>query len=138
VGGAGRRALTGAPLKSTQLFLVEKTQQAMVALERARLRVPHEPTLLALAHVVGRMQVNHLVKPVPSVRAAMIRLRSEAGRRAARLAAELVARYEAEPCSERSSHELHETLRACSGVFPSEVAVLRRALGEQRVKVDSS
>jgi hypothetical protein len=116
-----------------QLLMVEKTQQALLALERARMRAPREPSLLALAHVVGRVQVNHLVKPVPSVRAAMVRLRSETGRRAAQLVAELVARYEAAPCSEVISHELQETLEACRGVFPREAAVLRAALQAERV-----
>jgi hypothetical protein len=111
-----------------QLFIIEKTRLAILALERARVRAPRELTLLALALVVGRVQVNHLVKAVPSVRAAMVRLRSESERHAARLVAELITRYEAGPCSKQSSQELHETLRACCGVFPHAAEVLRRAL----------
>ena len=81
------------------------------------MRAQREPTLLALALVVARVQVNHLVRPVPSVRAAITRLRSEADRRAAQLVTELVARYEADWCSERDSQELRETFRACRGIF---------------------
>jgi hypothetical protein len=123
-------------MKSMQLFMVEKTQQAVLALEAARVRAPRERTLLALALLVARVQVNHLVKPVPSVRAAAHRLRSETERRAAQLAAEQVTRYEAEPRSEQSSSELYQTLRACRGVFPREAAVLRRALGTEWVDAD--
>jgi hypothetical protein len=121
---------------STQLFIVQKTAQAILALERARMRAQREPTLLALALVVGRVQVNHLVRPLPSVRAAMVRLRSETERHAAQLAAELVARYEADSCSERSAQELRETFRACSGIFPREAAVLRRVLEAKGVGAD--
>jgi len=83
-----------ATVKPTDLFIVQKTQQAMRALEDARMRGAREHTLLALALVVSRVQVNHLVKPVPSVQAAMVRLRSETARHAAKLAAEQVIQYE--------------------------------------------
>jgi hypothetical protein len=125
-------------MNPTQLFIAEKTKLAILALERARVRAPHESTLLALALVVGRVQVNHLVKPVPSVRAAMFRLREESARRAAQLAAELVSRYEAEADSPQRSQELQEALRACCGVFPREAAVLRRALRADQVDDDAA
>lgn len=110
------------------LFIVQKTEQAMRALEDARMRGARERTLLALALVVSRVQVNHLVKPVPSVQAAMVRLRSETTRHAAKLAAEQVTQYQSEPRCQASTDILHETIRACRGVFPREVAVLQRAL----------
>jgi hypothetical protein len=115
-------------VKPTDLFIVQKTQQAMRALEDARMRGAREHTLLALALVVSRVQVNHLVKPVPSVQAAMVRLRSETTRHAAKLAAEQVSKYESEPRSQASTDTLQETMRACRVVFPREAAVLRRAL----------
>ena len=123
-------------MNPTQLFMAQKTQQAVLALEAARLRAPRERTLLALALLVGRVYVNHLVKPVPSVRAAAHRLRSETERRAAQLAAEQVIRYETEPRSQQSSSELYQTLRACCGVFPREAAVLRRALATELVDAE--
>jgi hypothetical protein len=115
-------------VKPTDLFIVQKTQQAMRALEDARMRGAREHTLLALALVVSRVQVNHLVKPVPSVQAAMVRLRSETARHAAKLAAEQVIQYESEPRSQASTDVLQETMQACRVVFPREAAVLRRAL----------
>jgi len=110
--------------------MAQKTQQAMRALEDARMRGAREHTLHALALVVSRVQVNQLVKPVPSVQAAMVRLRSETTRHAAKLAAEQVTQYESEPRSQVSTDILHETMRACRGVFPREAAVLQRALNE--------
>jgi hypothetical protein len=115
-------------VKPADLFIVQKTQQAMRALEDARMRGARERTLLALALVVSRVQVNHLVKPVPSVQAAMVRLRSETARHAAKLAAEQVTQYESEPRSQASKDVLHETMQACRGIFPREAAVLQRAL----------
>jgi hypothetical protein len=115
-------------VKAPELFIVQKTQQAMRALEDARMRGARERTLLALALVVSRVQVNHLVKPVPSVQAAMVRLRSETTRHAAKLAAEQVTQYESEPRCQASTDILHETMQACRGVFPREAAVLQRAL----------
>lgn len=108
--------------------MVQKTQQAMRVLEDARMRGARERTLLALALVVSRVQVNHLVKPVPSVQAAIVRLRSETTRHAAKLAAEQVMQYESEPRSQSSTDMLYETMQACRGVFPREAAVLRRAI----------
>jgi hypothetical protein len=115
-------------VKPTDLFIVQKTQQAMRALEDARMRAAREHTLLALALVVSRVQVNHLVKPVPSVQAALVRLRSETTRHAAKLAAEQVIQYESEPRSQASADILRETMQACRVVFPREAAILRRAL----------
>ena len=92
------------------------------------MRGARERTLLALALVVSRVQVNHLVKPVPSVQAAIVRLRSETTRHAAKLAAEQVMQYESEPRSQSSTDMLYETMQACRGVFPREAAVLRRAI----------
>jgi hypothetical protein len=115
-------------VKPTDLFMTQKTQQAMRALEDARMRGAREHTLLALALVVSRVQVNHLVKPVPSVHAAIVRLRSETTRHAAKLAAEQVTQYESEPRTQVSTDILQETMRACRGVFPREAAVLQRAL----------
>jgi hypothetical protein len=114
-------------MNPTQLFIAEKTQQAIRALEGARVRAQQERTLLGLALVVSRVQVNQLVRPLPSVRAAMFRLHAQAQRHAATLAAEQVTRYQAEPCSEESSSALDETIRACSAVFPREAALLRRS-----------
>jgi hypothetical protein len=114
-------------MNPTQLFMAQKTQQAVRAIEGARVRAQQERTLLGLALVVSRVQVNQLVRPVPSVRAAMFRLLAQTQRHAARLAAEQIIRYQAEPRSEGSSNALHETIRACSGVFPREAALLRRS-----------
>jgi len=125
-------------VKPTDLFIVQKTQQAMRALEDARIRGARERTLLALALVVSRVQVNHLVKPVPSVQAAMVRLRSEAARHAAKLAAEQVTQYESEPYSQSNTDILHETMKACRGVFPREAAMLRRALNGPELGADDS
>ncbi len=77
---------------------------------------------------MSRVQVNHLVKPVPSVQAAIVRLRSETTRHAAKLAAEQVMQFESEPRCQAATDMLHETMRACRGVFPREAAVLQRAL----------
>jgi hypothetical protein len=115
-------------VKPADLFMTQKTQQAMRALEDARMRGAREHTLLALALVVSRVQVNHLVKPVPCVQAAIVRLRSETTRHAAKLAAEQVTQYESEPRSQVNTDILQETMRACRGVFPREAAVLQRAL----------
>ena len=115
-------------MNPTDLFKAQKTQQAMRALEDARMRAARERTLHALALVVSRVQVNHLVKPVPSVQAAMVRLRSETTRHAAKLAAEQVTQYECEPRCQANTAIMYETMRACRGVFPREAAVLRRAL----------
>jgi hypothetical protein len=125
-------------MNPTGVFMVQKTQQAIRALEGARLRAARERTLLALALVVSRVDVNQLVKSLPSVRAAMVRLRSETERHAAKLAAEQVARYQVEPRSTQSSNELNETIRACRGIFPREAAVLRRALGADWVDADTT
>lgn len=109
-----------------QLFIAQKTQQAMRALEIARVRAQQERTLLGLALVVSRVQVNQLVRAVPSVRAAMFRLHTESQRHAARLASEQVTHYQAELRCAGASDALHETIRACSTVFPREAALLRR------------
>ena len=127
-GGLQARVTRLVAVKPTDLFIVQKTQQAMRALEDARMRGAREHTLLALALVVSRVQVNHLVKPVPNVQAAIVRLRSETTRHAAKLAAEQVTQYESEPRSQVSTELLNETIRACRGVFPREAAVLQRAL----------
>jgi len=118
-------------MKPTDAFIAQKTQQAIRALESARMRGASERTLLALALIVRRVQVNPLVKPLLSVRAAMVRFRAETDRHAAQLAAEQLLRYEAAPPSQQSTHDLYETMRACCGVFPREEAVLRRALGAE-------
>ncbi len=114
-------------MNPTQLFIAQKTQEALRALEGARVRARQERSLLGLAHVVSRVQVNQLVRPLPSVRAAMFQLHAEAQRRAARLASEQVARYEAEPRTQENSNALQEAIRACNAVFPREAALLRRA-----------
>jgi hypothetical protein len=119
-------------MNPTDVFITQKTQQAIRSLDSARMRGANESTLLELALVVSRVQVNHLVKPLPSVRAAMVRFRSETDRHAALLVAEQVNRYEAEPHSQQSTTELRETIRACRGVFPREAAILRRALDAQQ------
>ena len=54
---------------ATKLFMDEKARQAILLLNAARLRATHERTLLGLALVVRRAQVNHLVKPLAPVRA---------------------------------------------------------------------
>jgi phosphoglycolate phosphatase-like HAD superfamily hydrolase len=115
-------------MSANQPFIDQKTREAVVTLDAARLRAARERTLLALAHVVTRVQVNHLVKPLPSVRAAAYRLRAETERHAAQLAAEQVTRYQAEPHSPDSTRQLYDTFRACCRVFPREVALLRRLL----------
>lgn len=124
---------TLADMKPTDVFITQKIQQAIRSLESARMKGANECTLRELALVVSRVQVNHLVKPLPSVRAAMVRFRSETDRHAAQLVAEQVDRYEAEPRSQQSTDELHETMRVCRGVFPREAAILRRALDAQQV-----
>lgn len=116
-------------MNPTELFVVQKTQEAIRLLEGARVRAPMERTLLALALMVSRVQVNQLAKPVPSVQAAMLRLRTQTQRRAAQLLTAEVTRYEAEPRSEQSLNTLHETMRACTRVFPREAAALRLVLG---------
>jgi hypothetical protein len=123
-------------LNATKLFMDEKARQAILLLNTARLRAPHEGTLLGLALVVRRAQVNHLVKPLARVRAVAYLLRSETERRAARLASELLTRFEAEPRSQENSQQLHKTYQACCGIFPREAAALRRALEADRVAAD--
>jgi hypothetical protein len=118
-------------MNPTQLFIAQKTQQAIRAVEVARLRAPLERTLRNLALLVGRVQVSQLVKPLPSVRAALFRLHAQTQRRAAQLLTEEVSRYQAEP-SAQNSIALYETMRACSSVFPREAAALRRALPAER------
>jgi len=113
--------------------MAEKARQAILLLNAARLRATHERTLLGLALVVRRAQVNHLVKPLTQVRAAAYLLRSETQRCAARLAVELLARFEAEPRSQASSQQLQETYQACCGIFPREAAALRLVLEADRV-----
>lgn len=120
-------------MNPSDLFKAQKTQQAMRALEDARMRGAREHTLLALALVVSRVQVNHLVKPVPSVQAAMVRLRAETARHAAKLAAEQVTQYESRPRSQVDTDIMYETMRACRGIFPREAAVLQRALDGQQL-----
>src|ERR1700677_447259 len=126
---ADARGCYSAGVNPTELFITERTQQAIRALESARVRALQERTLLGLVLVVSRVQVNQLAKPVPSVRAAMYRLHAQTQRHAALLAIEQVTRYEIEPRSPQSSDALYETMRACSRVFPREAAVLLRALG---------
>jgi hypothetical protein len=125
-------------MNPTDLFKFQKTQQAMRVLEDARMRGARERTLLALALVVSRVQVNHLVKPVPSVQAAMVRLRSETTRHAAKLAAAEVTQYESEPRCQATTDIMYETMRACRGVFPREAAALRRALGDSAPEGDGA
>jgi hypothetical protein len=113
-------------MNPTQLFIAQKTEQAIRALEGVRVRAQQQRTLLGLAQVVSRVQVNQLVKPLPSVRAALFRLQAESRRHAALLASEQITRYLAEARSQEGSNLLDETIRACSGVFPLEAALLRR------------
>jgi hypothetical protein len=120
-------------LNVTQLFVDEKARQAILLLNAARVRATQEHTLSGLALVVRRAQVNHLVKPLARVRAAAHLLRSETERRAARLAIELLTRFEAEPRSQERSQQLHKTYQACCGIFPREAAALRRVLDADRV-----
>jgi hypothetical protein len=110
-----------------QLFIDQRTQQAIRSLEGARLRAQREHTLIGVALVVSRVQVNQLVRSLPLVRAAMVRMQAETQRHAARLAAEQVIRYQTEPRSEAVSNALCETILACSKVFPREAALLRRS-----------
>jgi hypothetical protein len=123
-------------MKSTDVFITQKTQQAIRALESARIKSANERTLRELALIVSRVQVNPLVKPLPSVRAAFVRLRLEAGRHAAHLAVEQITRYETEPRAQQTTNELCEAMHACHGVFPREAAMLRRALDGQQVGID--
>ena len=117
----------------TRLFVDQKARQAILLLNAARVRATYESTLSGLAQVVRRVQVNHLVKPLPRVRAVAYLLRAETERRAARLAAELLTRFEAEPRSQEGSQQLHKTYQACCGIFPREAAALRRVLEADRV-----
>lgn len=112
-------------MNPTQLFMLQKTRQAIVALEGARVRAQQQRTLLGLALVISRVQINQLVSATPSVRAAMFRLRTQTGRQAARLVAEQVSCYQAEPYSEVNSNALRQTIQACDKVFPREAALLR-------------
>jgi hypothetical protein len=123
-------------MESTKLFIEQKTRQAVLALDAARARAAGERSLLALAHVVSRVHVNHLVKPLPSVRAAALRLRAESERHAAQLAAAQLARYQSEPRSAQGTQALIETFRACRGVFPREAAVLRGVLDAEGSQTD--
>jgi hypothetical protein len=120
-------------LNVTQLFVDEKARQAILLLNAARVRATQEHTLSGLALVVRRAQVNHLVKPLARVRAVAFLLRSETERRAARLAIELLTRFEAEPRSQERLQQLHKTYQACCGIFPREAAALRRVLDADRV-----
>ena len=54
-----------------QLFIDQRTQQAIRSLEGARLRAQREHTLIGVALVVSRVQVNQLVRSLPLVRAAI-------------------------------------------------------------------
>jgi hypothetical protein len=123
-----RCSLLWSAMDATKLFIEQKTRQAVLALDAARGRAARERSLLALALIVSRVDVNHLVKPLPSVRAAAFRLRSESERHAAQLAAEQLARFRAEPRSAQGLQELQDTFRACRGVFPREAAALRLLL----------
>jgi hypothetical protein len=114
-------------LNVTQLFVDEKARQAILLLNAARVRATQEHTLSGLALVVRRAQVNHLVKPLARVRAVAFLLRSETERRAARLAIELLTRFE------ERLQQLHKTYQACCGIFPREAAALRRVLDADRV-----
>jgi|HubBroStandDraft_5_1064220.scaffolds.fasta_scaffold335361_1 hypothetical protein len=118
---------------ATQRFVDEKARQAILLLNAARARAKHERTLLGLALVVRRAQVNHLVKPLPPVRAVAYLLRSEAERCAVRLATELLTRMEREPRSPERSQQLHSTYEACRGIFPREAAALQLVLEADRV-----
>jgi hypothetical protein len=113
-------------MNPTQLFIAEKTEQALRALEGVRVRAQQERSLLGLALLVSRVQVNQLVRPLPRVRAALFRLHAQTQRHAARLASEQVTRYQAQAHSPDSTNALDATIRACSGVFPREAALLRR------------
>jgi hypothetical protein len=115
-------------MNANQPFITQKTQQAVVALEAAIARAAHERTLLELARMISRIQVNPLVKPLPPVRAAAYRLRAQSERRAAQLAAAMLSRFETEQPSAQSAQLLSDTCEACSRVFPREASLLRRAL----------
>jgi hypothetical protein len=117
-------------MNPNKLFIEQKTQQAIVVLEAARSRAGREHTLLELAQVVGRVQVNPLVKPLPTVRAAVYRLRAESERRAAKMAAELILNFRAAPRSPDRVQMLTDTCSACVKVFPREAQMLRRVLEE--------
>jgi hypothetical protein len=125
-------------LNVTQLFVDQKARQAIILLNAARVRAAYESTLSGLALVVRRVHVNHLVKPLPRVRAVAYLLRSETERRAARLASELLTRFQAEPRSQESSQQLQLTYQACCGIFPREAAALRRVLEAERVVAGGS
>jgi hypothetical protein len=123
-------------MHANQPFITQKTQQAIVALEAARARAAHERTLLELARMISRIQVNPLVKPLPPVRAAAYRLRAQSERRAAQLAAALLSQFETEQRSAQSAQLLSDTCEACSRIFPREASLLRRAL--EAVAVESN
>ena len=122
-------------MNPNQHFIDEKTQQAVLALDAARARAGRERTLIELAHVVSRVQVNHLVKPLPRVRAAAHRLRAETERRAAQMAAALMTRLQAEPCSEANAKLLADTCEACSKVFPREALLLQSLLASSTMRL---
>jgi hypothetical protein len=94
---------TLADMNPTDGFINHKIQQAIPSLESARMKGANECTLREKVLVVSRVQVNHLVKPLPNVRAGVVRFRSETDRHASQLIAEQVNRYEAEPRSQQST-----------------------------------
>ncbi len=120
-------------MNPNQHFIDQKTQQAVLALDAARARAGRERTLIELAHVVSRVQVNHLVKPLPPVRAAAHRLRAETERRAAQMAAVLITRLQAEPRSQANAQLLADTCEACSKVFPREALLLQGMLATRTI-----
>jgi hypothetical protein len=115
-------------MNANQPFIDQKTQQAILALDAARARAAREHSLLELALVVSRVHVNHLVKPLPPVRAAAHRLRAETERRAAVLLAGLLAGLQREAPTPETSELLTQTYEACRKVFPREAGLLRQAL----------
>jgi hypothetical protein len=124
------RVYSRQPMNVNQPYIAQKTQQALIALNAARARAAHECTLMQLAHIVSRVHVNPLVKPLLSVRAAAHRLRAESERRAAQLAAALLNQFEATNRSPPTAQLLSDTYEACRVVFPREATLLRRALEE--------
>jgi hypothetical protein len=117
-------------MNPNQFYIDQKAQQAILALDAARARAGRERTLMELALVVSRVHVNHLVKPLPPVRAALHRLRAESERRAAQLAAAFVIRHQAEPPSSDNRQLLADTCEACRKVFPREARLLQRLRDE--------
>ncbi|MGA2023839.1 MAG: hypothetical protein ABSH23_03665 [Steroidobacteraceae bacterium] len=117
-------------MNPNQFYIDQKAQQAILTLDAARARAGRERTLLELALMVSRVHVNHLVKPLPTVRASLFRLRAESERRAAQLAAALVMRLQAEPRSAENAQLLADTCEACRKVFPREARLLQRLRDE--------